>query len=194
MLDFLTPPPSGSVHQGGTVTVGEHIELWKLLLFHGLLFKGSALFFFFFHAHNSFVFQKLVNTGYDEIKQTSLTASPRKTAYGARTLQSQKGTARKTKSLPAVTSPPARGAYAMSSVTEQFVSPSSCHCTGQVLEDVARYPLYVAFQQCSLSVGDTRNQHRAIRTSVLVSFLSPSHPCLRDTQFGNLQRMLVKNK
>lgn len=68
-----------------------------------------------------------------------------------------------------MTSPPARENSAISSLREQFVSPSSCHCTGQVLECVARYPLYVVFQQWNVRIGDTRNQHRAISTSVLVS-------------------------
>ena len=75
----------------------------------------------------------------------------------------------KQKSVLAVTSPPARGTSAMSSVTEQFASPSSWHCTGQVLECIGRYPLYVALQQWNLRVGDVRNQHGAISTSVLVS-------------------------
>lgn len=74
----------------------------------------------------------------------------------------------KQNSLLVVTSPPARVTSAMSSVTEQFVSPSSCHCTGQVLECIARYPLYVALQQWNLRVGDIRNQHKAISGSVLV--------------------------
>lgn len=46
-----------------------------------------------------------------------------------------------------VTSPPARGTYPMSSVTNQFVSPSSCRCTGKVIESIAKYLLYIALQQ-----------------------------------------------
>lgn len=136
--------------------------MWKLLLFHGLLFKGSAL-FFLFHAHNSFIFQKPVKTGYDEIKRTSLTASPRKTAYGQDPTKPRRNCQEKQSSLLAVTSPPAKGTSAMSSITEQFVSPSSCHCTGQVLECIARYPLYVALQQWNLRVLETNMEQKALQ-------------------------------
>lgn len=95
----------------------------------------------------------------------------------------------KQNSLLAVTSPPARETSAMSSITEQLVSPFSCHCTDQVLG--CQTPLVCCFAR--VECKSRRNKHRAMSTAVLaVPFRFSSFT--RHNQFGNLQRMLIKNR
>lgn len=64
----------------------------------------------------------------------------------------------------AVASPPARETSAMSSITEQLVSPSSCHRTDPVLACQTPFVCCFARVECK----GRRSKHRAMSTSVLV--------------------------
>lgn len=74
----------------------------------------------------------------------------------------------KQKRLLAVTSPPERETSAMSSITEQLVSPTPCHYTDQVLGCQTPFVCCFAGVECK----SRRNKHRVMSTSVLVL---PSH-------------------
>ena len=102
---------------GGVVMAGEHIQVWKLLLFHRSLFKDAIL--FFLSASQQLYFPE-ARENRMWWNQTNLTdCFSQENSLWARTLQSQEGTARKKQnSLLAVTSPPAREASAMPSITK----------------------------------------------------------------------------